>query len=88
MGFSRKEYIKYTIFWFPSKPRFYLVWRWKMNNVDIQRELKKMRDNPLYFIDNYTNLKLFWYQKQLLKIIYSKPLYNAVLKNRNILWIS
>jgi len=56
-----------------------------MNNVDIQRELKKMRDNPLYFIDNYTNLKLFWYQKQLLKIIYSKPLYNAVLKNRNIL---
>jgi len=38
----------------------------------------------MYFIDNYTKLELFWYQKLFLRIIYSKPLCNAVFRGRKL----
>jgi hypothetical protein len=46
-----------------------------MDDIEKQRELKKIKDNPMYYIEKYTNLELFWYQKLMLKMMYSKPLY-------------
>jgi hypothetical protein len=66
------------------KRQFQVIEVRKMDDIEKQRELKKIRENPMYFIDKYTNLDLFWYQRLILKMIYSKPLVYAVSRGWNI----